>query len=129
MIEDKEHIATAPYVTKQILGGGENVVMHHKSLQELIGYMKFNGLLIGKPEAYSTVVSVERTDGSSLSPDELDRLDKNGINIQGYRSRIENAVAGTPFEYTMPKSLLDPNIGNARVAILRSGLWHKSNKP
>jgi len=112
------------YVTKMILGGRpgghieatEEVLMPHHSMAELVSYLKFNNLIIGKPQAYTPYVSIEHADGSSLTPEELNRLKEEGITQEGYRSRIQEAVPNEK----LPESALDPELGAAHVVLLRA---------
>ena len=115
LLSMKEHAShscdasVALYVTRQILSGPvetETVLKHHQSMSALIQYLKCHNLLIGEPEPYRPVVSVEHADGSALLPEEVRRLETNGVDVAGYRKRIRIALERTPLPQEM-----DPDAG------------------
>lgn len=61
-------------------------------MAELIEHLERNNLLIGTPQLYTPMVSVEHVDGSPLSPIELECIKNGGINLESYQQRITDVL-------------------------------------
>lgn len=134
--EPSEAATEAPigYSTRIILNGPKNpeeFVKQHDTLAKVLSYLTFNNLLIGEPAPWTPVVEVLHGDGVPLTEEELNFLQSNGINEQGYAKRILDA---TPNVGKYPELTRPPKAGETEamwktaVAIAKSHPTDTHNK-
>lgn len=94
----------AMYVTRMLQGDPRGnvikVVVHHRSMAELRGWVEGNNLMLATPMTHSPFFSVEHADGSKLTPDELDHV----------RTFASESQCADRME-EMPPGLRDPLLG------------------
>lgn len=107
------------YVTTCIirdkLENDQKVLAHHAGLRALIEWVSFNNMVLGIPAAHTPFFSVEHTDGSPLTEDELAPIQGAGSR-DAYATRIARSWSGPS---RLPPSAFVPESGLVNQVSIR----------
>jgi len=118
----------AMYATKTIikgLRGAEEVILSHGSIAEVCSWAKFNGLIFGSPKIHTPFFSVEHSDGSPISDAEISALQERAgeeVYVESMASAVKQALRCTPEEANVFAQRLNPYMGAAYAAVVKSGM-------